>query len=63
METKDENRRIDKLYTDGRRVYGLYSSERTGTTSLVRFCTEVIEQEALLTEYIIEVEYLVPNVR
>ena len=59
IETKDVNRRIEKLYTDGRRVYGLYCSERTGATSLVRFCTEVIEQNEIYKESTVEVQYLV----
>ena len=59
MITADSNRRIETLYTDGRNVYGLYASERTGVTSLVRFCTEEIYQEYFLAESEIAVEYLV----
>ena len=59
MITADSNRKIETLYTDGRNVYGLYASERTGVTSLVRFCTEEIYQEYFLAESEIAVEYLV----
>ena len=61
IKTPDVNRTIETLYTDGRSVYGLYSSERNGELQLVRFCTEVLKQERLDLPAIVKVEYLVPE--
>lgn len=56
FETIDGGRKIENLYTDGKQVYGLYASERTKTTSLVRFCMEEIEEKDgrnfVLVEYL-----------
>ena len=57
FETTDGSRKIETLYTDGKEVYGLYASERTKTTSLVRFCMEEIEEKDgrnfVLVEYLV----------
>ena len=59
--TTDSNRKIEQLYTDGRRVYGLYSADGTEEPRLVRFCVENIElvEVHLLDKLMIQVEYLV----
>ena len=61
MITPDMNRKIEQLYTDGRRVYGLYSSDGEKPPVLVRFCVETIKEERffLKDEDCVQVEYLV----
>lgn len=57
FETMDGGRKIETLYTDGKEVYGLYASERTKTSNLVRFCIEEIEEKDgrnfVLVEYLV----------
>ena len=55
----DGSRKIEALYTDGRQVYGLYTSRLTGFSNIIRFCMEHIEKEH--GQRVIEVEYLVPK--
>ena len=55
----DGSRKIEALYTDGRQVYGLYTSRLTGFSNIVRFCMEHIENDH--RRRVIEVEYLVPK--
>ena len=59
--TTDSNRRIEQLYTDGRRVYGLYSADGKKEPCLVRFCVESMEMVEVhrMDKFIIQVEYLV----
>ena len=63
MTTTDRYGEIGQLYTDGRRVYGLYSSDGTKESSLVRFCVETIKEEYYFvqSDLTIAVEYLVPE--
>ena len=60
--TMDGNRKIEALYTDGRRVYGLYSPDGIKEPRLVRFCVEAVENVDIWGDYyIVQVEYLVPE--
>ena len=60
--TADGNRNIGTLYTDGRRVYGLYSPDGIQEQRLVRFCVEAIETVDIgLGYFIMPIEYLVPE--
>ena len=63
MTTTDRYGEIGQLYTDGRRVYGLYSSDGTKEPSLVRFCVETIKEEDYFVkrDLTIAVEYLLPE--
>ena len=64
MVTTDRYGKIGQLYTDGRRVYGLYSSDGIKEPCLVRFCVETVtEGEVFIKpeEFLIPVEYLVPE--
>ncbi len=63
MITPDIHRKIEQLYTDGRRVYGLYSQDGKKPPVLVRFCVETIKEEDffLKDEDCVQVEYLVPE--
>ena len=64
MITTDRYGNIGQLYTDGRRVYGLYSSDGTKEPCLVRFCVETVTKENFFMkaeELVIPVEYLVPE--
>ncbi len=63
MTTTDRYGEIGQLYTDGRRVYGMYSSDGTKEPSLVRFCVETIKEENYFVQWelTIAVEYLVPE--
>ncbi len=64
MITPDRYGKIGQLYTDGRRVYGLYSSDGIKEPCLVRFCVETVTKEDFFVkteELTIPVEYLVPE--